>query len=119
MKNLSIPPLSFFTAALFLVLGISSSSYALPNDLTGDELARSVTRDYNDRLGALFTHFHRNPELSFMETKTAKKLAEELRKSGFKVIEKVGGKNISLLLVNLCQIQQESTWRRSQRKLKK
>lgn len=108
MKNLSIPPLRFFTAALFLTVGISSLSNALPNSptnnptnsLTGDELARSVTRDYNDRLGALFTHFHRNPELSFMETKTAKKLADELRNSGFKVTEKVGGTGVVALLKN-------------------
>ena len=29
---------------------------------------------------ALFTHFHRNPELSFLETETAKRMAAELRR---------------------------------------
>jgi hippurate hydrolase len=98
MKNLYIPQLAFFSAALCLVLGLTATS-SQANALS-DELARSVTQDYNDRLGALFTHFHRNPELSFMETKTAKKLAGELRKSGFKVTEKVGGTGIVAILQN-------------------
>ena len=99
MKNLSIPSLGFLSAALFLVVGAAANSSPI-NALSSEELARSVTEDYNDRLGALFTHFHRNPELSFMETKTAKKLANELRNSGFTVTEKVGGTGVVALLEN-------------------
>ncbi len=99
MKNLSIPALGFLSAALFLVVGAAANS-SPSNALSSEELARSVTEDYNDRLGALFTHFHRNPELSFMETKTAKKLANELRNSGFTVTEKVGGTGVVALLEN-------------------
>ena len=99
MKNLSIPSLGFLSAALFLVVGAAANS-SPSNALSSEELARSVTEDYNDRLGALFTHFHRNPELSFMETKTAKKLANELRNSGFTVTEKVGGTGVVALLEN-------------------
>ena len=109
MKNLCIPRLAFFNgallagallaSALFLAMGITASN-AQADAVDGDELGRSITRDYNERLGALFTHFHRNPELSFMETKTAKKLADELRKSGFKVTEKVGGTGVVAILKN-------------------
>ena len=104
MKNLCIPRLAFFNgallaSALFLAMGITASN-AQADAVDGDELGRSITQDYNERLGALFTHFHRNPELSFMETKTAKKLAGELRKSGFKVTERIGGTGVVAILKN-------------------
>jgi amidohydrolase len=44
-----------------------------------------------DDLGALYTHFHTHPELSFMEEQTSKRMAAEFRKAGFAVTEKVGG----------------------------
>ena len=99
MKNMSVSRLRFFSASLVLAFGFTSIS-STTHAIDSEELARSVTQDYNDRLGALFTHFHRNPELSFMETKTAKKLADELRKSGFTVTEKVGGTGIVAILKN-------------------
>ena len=40
----------------------------------------AVKADYDAYLGGLFTHFHRNPELSFLETETAKRMAAELQK---------------------------------------
>ena len=64
------------------------------------ELANAVAKDYNGRLGALFDHFHRNPELSFMETKTAARLASELRASGFEVTEGVGGTGVVAIMKN-------------------
>ncbi|MDQ2989060.1 MAG: amidohydrolase [Pseudomonadota bacterium] len=64
------------------------------------ELANAVAKDYNARLGALFDHFHRNPELSFMETKTAARLAAELRASGFEVTEGVGGTGVVAIMKN-------------------
>ena len=64
------------------------------------ELASAVAKDYNARLGALFDHFHRNPELSFMETKTAARLAAELRASGFEVTEGVGGTGVVAIMKN-------------------
>lgn len=64
------------------------------------ELANAVAKDYNGRLGALFDHFHRNPELSFMETKTAARLAAELRESGFEVTEGVGGTGVVAIMKN-------------------
>lgn len=83
--------------ALALPLSLSSLSHA---DLKENDLAISIQQDYDNRLGALFTHFHRNPELSFIEFKTAKKLADELRSSGFEVTEKVGGTGVVAILKN-------------------
>ena len=56
-----------------------------------DDLSEAIERDYSERLGALFEHFHRNPELSYLETNTAARLATELRESGVEVTEGVGG----------------------------
>jgi hypothetical protein len=83
--------------ALALPLSLSSLSHA---DLKENDLATSIQQDYDNRLGALYTHFHRNPELNFIEFKTAKKLADELRSSGFEVTEKVGGTGVVAMLKN-------------------
>lgn len=65
-----------------------------------DELSDAVEKDYDQHLGALFEHFHRNPELSSMETKTAARLAEELRTAGFEVTEGVGGTGVVAIMKN-------------------
>jgi hypothetical protein len=39
----------------------------------------AVKADYDKSLAALWDHFHRNPELSFREFKTAARMAQELR----------------------------------------
>jgi hippurate hydrolase len=65
-----------------------------------DELAASVKQDYDDHLAALWDHFHRNPELSLLETETAKRMAAELRAAGFVVTEGVGGTGVVAILEN-------------------
>ncbi len=50
-----------------------------------DDLARAVTDDYDQHLAELFITFHSHPELSFLETETASRLAEELRAAGVEV----------------------------------
>lgn len=64
------------------------------------ELVNAVAKDYQGHLGSLFDHFHRNPELSFMETKTAARLAQELREAGFEVTEHVGGTGVVAIMKN-------------------
>jgi amidohydrolase len=93
---MKIKQLSPLAMALLLPL-FSLFSHA---DLQESDLATSIQQDYDKRLGALFNHFHRNPELSFIEFKTAKKLASELRSSGFEVTEKVGGTGVVAILKN-------------------
>ena len=58
------------------------------------EIAAAVEADYADHLEALFKHFHANPELSFLETNTAKRMAAELRATGMEVTEGVGGTGV-------------------------
>ncbi len=64
------------------------------------ELRESIERDYDDYLWPLFDHFHRNPELSLFEFKTAERMADELRAAGFDVTEQVGGTGVVALLEN-------------------
>ena len=51
-------------------------------------------------LEALYKDLHANPELAFQEVRTAAKMAEEMRKLGFEVTEKVGGTGVVALLRN-------------------
>jgi len=68
--------------------------------VVAEDLAGLIEKDYEQHLGALFEHFHRNPELSFEEFDTAARLAQELRMAGFTVTEGVGGTGIVALLEN-------------------
>lgn len=72
---------------------------ALPT-LHADELGDAVEADYRAHLGDLFDYFHRNPELSGMEHKTAARLAKELRAAGFEVTEGVGGTGVVAMMEN-------------------
>ena len=68
--------------------------------LSATELADSIKSDYDEHLGPLWDHFHRNPELSKAEFKTAARMAEELRSAGFDVTEGVGGTGVVAMLEN-------------------
>jgi hippurate hydrolase len=65
-----------------------------------DGLRAAVQADYDARLAELFLHFHRNPELSFQETATAARLAQEIRALGYEVTEGVGGTGLVGVLEN-------------------
>ena len=66
--------------------------------VSASELTDSVKKDYDEYLGELWNHFHRNPELSLVEFKTAKRMATELRAAGFDVTEGVGGTGVVAML---------------------
>ncbi|GAA0644333.1 amidohydrolase [Brevundimonas lenta] len=63
-------------------------------------LRAAVQADYEANLGALFDHFHRNPELSGMEVQTSARMAEELRALGYDVTTGVGGTGVVAVLRN-------------------
>ncbi len=89
-------PLSILIAASLTLATIATSNvYAFEKNTRQD-----IANDYQQHLAPLWDHFHRNPELSLMETKTAKKLANELSEAGFKVTENVGGTGIVALMKN-------------------
>ncbi len=48
----------------------------------------------------LYKHLHANPELSFHEVASSKRIAEELRTSGFTVTENIGGYGVVGVLKN-------------------
>ncbi len=57
-------------------------------------LKQAVKADYDSYLAPLFVHFHKNPELSYVETRTAARRAAELRKAGAEVTTGVGGTGV-------------------------
>jgi amidohydrolase len=77
-----------------LCLAVAWVAFALPvhaADMATSKAAigRSLDAQYS-RIDALYKDIHTNPELSFQETRTAAKLAGELRALGFEVTEGVG-----------------------------
>ncbi|MEA3064051.1 MAG: hypothetical protein QOJ27_486 [Sphingomonadales bacterium] len=64
------------------------------------DFADSIKADYDKRLGAMFVDFHRNPELSFKENRTAKIIAKALRAEGATVTEGVGGTGVVGIMRN-------------------
>lgn len=78
-------------------LAIAAPAIAEP----ADGLATAIKADYDRDLGRTWEWFHRNPELSFMETKTAARMASELRAvPGMTVTEKVGGTGVVSVMKN-------------------
>ena len=88
----------FLTIKLLFAVVLASTLFA--RSVAADELSEAVELDYDEHLGALFEYFHRNPELSSMETETAARLAKELRAAGFEVTEGVGGTGIVAIMKN-------------------
>ena len=85
---------------LRLLLAIVTISIFSTQSVTADELSDTVAEDYDQHLAALYDYFHRNPELSMMEVKTAARMAEELREAGFDVTEGVGGTGVVAMMEN-------------------
>jgi len=82
-------------STLCFVLAISVTASA-----QNPGLREAIASDYQGHLWPLFDHFHRNPELSLVENKTAARLAKELRATGFDVTEGVGGTGIVAIMKN-------------------
>lgn len=90
--------------ALAIAIVVSSTIGSIA---AGPAFAQSV----NPRIGALvdgmypaletiYKDLHANPELAFKETRTAAKLAAEMRGIGFEVTEKVGGTGVVAIYKN-------------------
>lgn len=76
------------------LLGLCGPALAEPDYQT------AIRADYQKDLGALWDWFHRNPELSMLETRTAARMAKELRATGAEVTEKVGGTGVVAVIRN-------------------
>lgn len=64
------------------------------------DISANVDADYEAFLEELFLDFHRNPELSYMETRTAGIIAAQLRAAGAEVTEGVGGTGVVGIMRN-------------------
>lgn len=80
-----------------LLIGAAALALAAPAaaQTLGGEVAKQMPS-----LMAIYKDLHANPELSFMEVRSAGILAAEARKLGFKVTEKVGGTGVVAVMEN-------------------
>ena len=81
-------------AALSLGLALGQAA-----DPVRERVAKGVATEL-PLLVSLYKNFHANPELSFMEVETAKRLAAELRAAGLTVTTGIGGHGIVGILKN-------------------
>jgi hippurate hydrolase len=80
---------------------LATSLLASPALADGPDFAPAVEADYKAHLEALFLDFHRNPELSYKESRTAAIMAKELRAvGGIEVTEGVGGTGVVGVMKN-------------------
>ena len=63
-----------------------------------DPLQQEVAALYDQSLDQLFKHFHANPELSFVEVKTAARMAQELSALGYEVHSGIARTGVVALL---------------------
>lgn len=77
--------------------GVAALALSMP--AAAQELAPEVQKQMPS-LMEIYRDLHANPELSFMEVRSAGILAAEARKLGYKVTEKVGGAGVVAVLEN-------------------
>jgi hippurate hydrolase len=89
------------TASHLAGLIMGSLLAATPAAAADPVLSAAVKADYDRQLRALFEDFHRNPELSFKENRTARIMAAQLRAvRGVAVTEGVGGTGVVGVMKN-------------------
>ncbi len=86
----------FHTAASAIALAIAAS----PALAEAPETRAAIEAEYDNYLAPLFLDFHQNPELSFLENRTAAKMAAELKAAGLEVTTGVGGTGVVAMLKN-------------------
>ena len=89
------------TIAAIMASTLTLSPLTISNVLAFEQnTTADIAKDYQQHLAPLWDHFHRNPELSLMETKTAQRLAQELTNVGFEVTQGVGGTGVVAIMKN-------------------
>lgn len=84
----------FLTTSALALATVLSTGFGTPARAGDPALATAISRHYDSHLGALFVHFHQNPELSYREVRTAARIARELKALGVQVTEGVGGTGV-------------------------
>ena len=87
----------FHLAASALALAAAAAQPALAEDVATKE---AIEAEYDNYLAPLFLDFHQNPELGFLENRTAAKMATELKAAGLEVTTGVGGTGVVAILKN-------------------
>ncbi len=87
-----------FTAAA--VSAIALATAAAPALAEDAATVQAIEAEYDGYLAPLFVEFHQNPELSFLENRTAARMATELRAAGLEVTTGVGGTGVVAILKN-------------------
>ena len=83
-----------------LIAGTATALLLAGPVLAQTPLRKAINADYGQHLQSLYTHFHENPELSFEEKATAKRLAAELKEAGYAVTTGVGRTGIVAVMHN-------------------
>jgi len=98
MHRLSIPSLG-----ALLAFALCAPAGAGAQSPVADRFAPQVTAlvaGFYPQLDADYKDLHAHPELGFQETRTAAKLAQEMREIGFQVTEKIGRTGVVAILRN-------------------
>jgi hippurate hydrolase len=85
--------------ALVVALGLAVPAGAVDTAGQRAAITRSLDAQYS-RIDALYKDIHAHPELGFQETRTAAKLAAEMRALGYEVTEGVGRTGIVAITKN-------------------
>ena len=85
--------------AKFVAWGSALSALVMTIPAHANEIRDSIAADIPS-LMEIYKDLHANPELSFQEVRTAKKLADEARRLGFEVTEKVGRTGVVAVMKN-------------------
>lgn len=86
-----------FSAAVSLLALATAAQPALAED---PATKAAIEAEYDNYLAPLFVDFHQNPELSFLENRTAAKMAAELKAAGLEVTTGVGKTGVVGILRN-------------------
>jgi hippurate hydrolase len=83
-----------------LLLFVVLTTYQLTNAQDSKTAIIQAVEKDNDKYVAIFKDLHENPELGFMEVRTAGIAAKELKAYGYKVTEKIGVTGVAGVLEN-------------------
>lgn len=89
-----------FTTAAASMLALAAAVSAAPAWAEDVATKAAIEADYDGYLEPLFLHFHQNPELSFLEHRTAARMADELRAAGLEVTTGIGKTGVVGILKN-------------------
>ncbi|MBU7579600.1 MAG: amidohydrolase [Porphyrobacter sp.] len=87
----------FQRAASAIALAAAAIQPAAAQD---EATKKAIEAEYDSYLAPLFLDFHQNPELGFLENRTAAKMAAELKAAGLEVTTGVGGTGVVGILKN-------------------